>query len=532
MTTKRKIWLRIALAQLVVLLVIIFVWVLANRLPRVQHYNRLLEPDGARTQLETDIPVEPMPEPNNHALEADLGYARFRWPYEPFTEIRWDQRSTTFVYPGQRLLTLYRPYAYGYQVEGGPARKREMEQAARRRASGHADRGLDLDDLSKTLAEAGEAAYEIEQALALRRFIPEQLDHPYAWRKAILAAKPTSSAKVLLMECSQAHRYLIWLEYKRDLLSECTDLCLLEGPGVKGLCRQRGSVPASQCTLNIWDSDRRLGVLLSLQTPKTAQPSLEPLKQLAGSFRFTIDSLPEDSQQLTQLMLQTLVRQPELIAETDSLCQVASHLSVDLFRQVAAHCPDLNAVGPDQKQTPLHAAVSCGRLEIVTALLDAGVDVNVSTPQGQNPLHWAALRDDPNVAECILARGADPNMADVCGFTPLAQATGAIAPLLAPPGVQLLDQSSMPITKQVAQRTAREFVESLGWWQAFLRSPHQDWLVSVRFHRLQGYYAVLYTRQPDSYRNTRLPPKPDSFWVEVDAQTGQTKMHIIEQADR
>ena len=70
-----------------------------------------------------------------------------------------------------------------------------------------------------------------------------------------------------------------------------------------------------------------------------------------------------------------------------------------------------------------------------SALLQAGVPVDASQPDGTTALHWAVRHDAQDVAGRLLRAGADPNAANRYGVTPLALAAanghpGIVAALL------------------------------------------------------------------------------------------------------
>ena len=69
--------------------------------------------------------------------------------------------------------------------------------------------------------------------------------------------------------------------------------------------------------------------------------------------------------------------------------------------------------------TPLHMAVARGNVDIVTALLDAGANIEARGTNGARPLHLAALADRAEVAKLLVARGADIESRDNNGMTPL-----------------------------------------------------------------------------------------------------------------
>jgi len=70
--------------------------------------------------------------------------------------------------------------------------------------------------------------------------------------------------------------------------------------------------------------------------------------------------------------------------------------------------------------TAYQMAVRANRLEAAAALLDAGVDVNETTPDGTSPLVLAIHNAHFDMASFLLDRGADPN-ATKQGWTPLHQ---------------------------------------------------------------------------------------------------------------
>jgi ankyrin repeat protein len=69
--------------------------------------------------------------------------------------------------------------------------------------------------------------------------------------------------------------------------------------------------------------------------------------------------------------------------------------------------------------TALLYATRDGCYECVQALIGAGADVNVPTPEGVTPLMIALDNDHNDVAKLLLDRGANPNLWDWWGRTPL-----------------------------------------------------------------------------------------------------------------
>ena len=81
------------------------------------------------------------------------------------------------------------------------------------------------------------------------------------------------------------------------------------------------------------------------------------------------------------------------------------------------------AVGVDIRAkeggTPLHLASSHGHLKVVTALLEAGSDVNVRDNDGDTPLHSSVWMGRLDIVNALLKAGADVNAQDDHGITPL-----------------------------------------------------------------------------------------------------------------
>jgi ankyrin repeat protein len=73
-----------------------------------------------------------------------------------------------------------------------------------------------------------------------------------------------------------------------------------------------------------------------------------------------------------------------------------------------AHPRDLNARG-GQHETPLHAAVHKGHLDVVLLLLDRGASVESRGPLRQTALYMASSRGYVKISQSLIDHGADPN---------------------------------------------------------------------------------------------------------------------------
>lgn len=74
------------------------------------------------------------------------------------------------------------------------------------------------------------------------------------------------------------------------------------------------------------------------------------------------------------------------------------------------------------RNTPLHAAIAGGHVDVALLLLEQGAPVDSADAGGHTPLHIAAEGGHLSVARALVARGADPLAVDADDLTPLARA--------------------------------------------------------------------------------------------------------------
>ena len=104
------------------------------------------------------------------------------------------------------------------------------------------------------------------------------------------------------------------------------------------------------------------------------------------------------------------------------------HLAAFFGRRTAAE--RLMAAGADLAaqsrnalaNTPLHAAVAGGHVDVSLLLIERGADVSAGDAGGHTPLHIAAEAGYLPIVKALLARGADPHAVDAEDKTPLSRA--------------------------------------------------------------------------------------------------------------
>jgi len=117
------------------------------------------------------------------------------------------------------------------------------------------------------------------------------------------------------------------------------------------------------------------------------------------------------------VMATALLTAAEQPVPTKTIYQAATLGDIDQIKLHIARGTDLNKPDP-RGTTALARAAQRGRLEIVKALVEAGANVDTTTPQGP-PLFLATINRHADVAEFLLANDANPNGKDRTGRTAL-----------------------------------------------------------------------------------------------------------------
>lgn len=86
--------------------------------------------------------------------------------------------------------------------------------------------------------------------------------------------------------------------------------------------------------------------------------------------------------------------------------------NIEMAEDLLQQNPDyLNASGPEGK-TALHLACASGHAEVVSLLLEKGVDIQNRDENELTPLHFAARNGNAQVCQLLLEKGADPLVGD------------------------------------------------------------------------------------------------------------------------
>lgn len=135
----------------------------------------------------------------------------------------------------------------------------------------------------------------------------------------------------------------------------------------------------------------------------------------------------------------------------------------------------------DFKNTQLIQAVINNQEKPILALLQNGVDVNLSDKNGQTPLMWAVWQGNNNLVKLLLLNGADVNIADQQGWTALRYAEELEEPEIA----ELLKNG----VSTVVQTQPTVIQELTPYPIVFL--PQKDWRDAVTIGTLIGGSVII-----------------------------------------
>jgi ankyrin repeat protein len=105
--------------------------------------------------------------------------------------------------------------------------------------------------------------------------------------------------------------------------------------------------------------------------------------------------------------------------EAQSIFDAARRGDAEAVRDLLAAEPGLATQADEDQRTPLHVAAAYGHVDVCSALLGAGADVNAADEDRETPLHYASQRNHRAVVGLLLDRGADIEARNAYGRTPL-----------------------------------------------------------------------------------------------------------------
>ena len=109
----------------------------------------------------------------------------------------------------------------------------------------------------------------------------------------------------------------------------------------------------------------------------------------------------------------------------------------------------------------IHCAACNGHMEIISQLLKAGAEINVTDTEEWTPLHYAAEKDAVGICATLVAGGADVNAQTIEGYTPLYLACQA---------------GKRPVAELLLTHDARHDIDDEeGWTPLQVRSCQLQW---------------------------------------------------------
>lgn len=159
------------------------------------------------------------------------------------------------------------------------------------------------------------------------------------------------------------------------------------------------------------------------------------------------------------------------------LATVAMSAPVDMVMALLSAGVDVNAPS-DGKETALMSAVRAQRQDRVQLLFDHGADANVRNQMGRTALHLAVEAGDIEMVKLLLAHGADRSISYGAGMTPLVEArTADLRELLADAGAANLPEriSARDRADCVAALVAVVPTATQDASSPLVRDPGEDW---------------------------------------------------------
>lgn len=91
---------------------------------------------------------------------------------------------------------------------------------------------------------------------------------------------------------------------------------------------------------------------------------------------------------------------------------------VETILLLVRHGASVNTVAGSESQTPLHMSARRGTVQIASALVDSGAEIDAQDSKGETPLRRAINCNQEELARFLISRGADPDLRDRKGVSP------------------------------------------------------------------------------------------------------------------
>jgi len=135
-----------------------------------------------------------------------------------------------------------------------------------------------------------------------------------------------------------------------------------------------------------------------------------------------------------------------LLPGQTALMQAAMHGNVEVIQALIRAGVDINRIQKGSNATALEWAIMQGKTKAAEALIKAGADVNAGRFLGMPPLHFAISTGLEDIVRVLVDAGADLDLHDETGQTPLMKATAMRRKKI----VKILLDAGAEVNKQVA----------------------------------------------------------------------------------
>ncbi|CAL4201706.1 unnamed protein product [Meganyctiphanes norvegica] len=167
--------------------------------------------------------------------------------------------------------------------------------------------------------------------------------------------------------------------------------------------------------------------------------------------------------------------------------------------------------------TAIHAASEMNNVDIVKALLDAGVDIDLQDKGGCTALYWAAVSSSQAVATMLIQRGANVDLPDDEGQTPLIvsiysfddNAINTVKVLLdGKANVNLVEDGDWTALHVAAELDKADIVQALLQKGADTKAKSKEGLTPGALAKQQGYSEL--GNNIDNFTGVPVMPTPPS----------------------